>query len=142
MRDHSSIQLGKHQLAGDLYLVRGSRGLVIFVHGKGSNRHSKRNLRVAQTLQRHQLSTLLFDLLTPEEALDPDRPPGASPLADRVLDVIDALPRSWVSRASVCAARGPAPMWRCMRPRAAPVPCRPSSAAAGRWSSTPAYCAR
>ena len=92
MRDHSSIQLGKHQLAGDLYLVRGSRGLVIFVHGKGSNRHSKRNLRVAQTLQRHQLSTLLFDLLTPEEALDPDRPPGASPLADRVLDAIDALP--------------------------------------------------
>jgi putative phosphoribosyl transferase len=92
MRDHSSIEIGERRLAGDLYLVRGSHGLVVFVHGKDSSRHSRRNLRVAQTLQRHQLSTLLFDLHTPEEARQPALPFDTSALADRVLEAIDALP--------------------------------------------------
>jgi len=43
------------------------RGLVVFVHGSGSSRHSPRNQYVAQTLQEGGLATLLFDLLTADE---------------------------------------------------------------------------
>lgn len=43
------------------------KGLVLFVHGSGSSRHSPRNQFVARTLQEGGLATLLFDLLTPEE---------------------------------------------------------------------------
>jgi dienelactone hydrolase len=47
------------------------KGLVIFVHGSGSSRHSPRNQFVAQTLQEGGLATLLFDLLTAyEEEID------------------------------------------------------------------------
>jgi len=46
---------------------RGS-GLVLFVHGSGSTRRSPRNRFVAETLGEVGLATLLFDLLTPDEA--------------------------------------------------------------------------
>jgi pimeloyl-ACP methyl ester carboxylesterase len=46
------------------------RGLVIFVHGSGSSRLSPRNREVAVALVERGLSTLLFDLLTAEEARD------------------------------------------------------------------------
>lgn len=42
-------------------------GIVVFVHGSGSSRHSPRNQMVAQLLRDAGLGTLLFDLLTPEE---------------------------------------------------------------------------
>ena len=45
----------------------GARGIVVFAHGSGSSRHSPRNQRVAEELQRAGLATLLVDLLTPEE---------------------------------------------------------------------------
>ncbi|HEX6250932.1 MAG TPA: phosphoribosyltransferase [Gemmatimonadaceae bacterium] len=58
-------------LQGDLTIPPAARGLVIFAHGSGSSRHSRRNIAVAQTLQRRGLATLLLDLLTPqEEAVD------------------------------------------------------------------------
>jgi len=41
--------------------------MVLFAHGSGSSRHSPRNRFVAQTLHEGRLSTLLIDLLTPEE---------------------------------------------------------------------------
>ena len=41
--------------------------LVIFAHGSGSSRHSKRNQFVAKKLADAGLSSLLFDLLTDEE---------------------------------------------------------------------------
>ncbi len=44
------------------------RGLVVFVHGSGSSRFSARNRFVAEVLSRAGLATLLFDLLTEEEA--------------------------------------------------------------------------
>jgi len=43
--------------------------VVIFAHGSGSSRHSKRNKYVAQVLREDSLATLLFDLLTKEEDL-------------------------------------------------------------------------
>ena len=52
---------------GDLGIPRGAHALVIFAHGSGSSRHSKRNKYVAQVLRETGLGTLLFDLLTKEE---------------------------------------------------------------------------
>jgi putative phosphoribosyl transferase len=54
-------------LEGDLDIPRGAQALVIFAHGSGSSRHSKRNKYVAQILREAGLGTLLFDLLTREE---------------------------------------------------------------------------
>jgi pimeloyl-ACP methyl ester carboxylesterase len=44
-----------------------SGGIVLFAHGSGSSRHSPRNRRVAEHLQRAHLGTLLMDLLTADE---------------------------------------------------------------------------
>lgn len=60
------IGAGK-RLDGDLSLAPESRGLVVLAHGSGSSRRSERNRRVAHKLQRAELGTLLFDLLTPDE---------------------------------------------------------------------------
>jgi putative phosphoribosyl transferase len=61
------IQAGPAVLAGNLSIPDGAIGLVLFVHGSGSSRHSPRNQFVARTLNDAGLATLLFDLLTPEE---------------------------------------------------------------------------
>ena len=58
------------RLSGSLMLPRRPRGLVIFVHGSGSSRHSPRNLAVAGYLAGMGFATLLFDLLTEPEAAD------------------------------------------------------------------------
>lgn len=55
------------RLEGVVSIPQEAMGLVLFVHGSGSSRHSPRNQFVAQTLQEGGLATLLFDLLTPEE---------------------------------------------------------------------------
>jgi putative phosphoribosyl transferase len=58
-------------LDGNLNVPAGASGIVLFVHGSGSSRHSPRNRFVARTLNAAGLATLLFDLLTPqEEAVD------------------------------------------------------------------------
>jgi len=54
-------------LEGSLDVPQGSQALIIFAHGSGSSRHSKRNKYVAQVLREAVLGTLLFDLLTREE---------------------------------------------------------------------------
>ena len=55
---------------GRLTLPEHATGVVLFAHGSGSSRHSPRNQRVAEVLHRAGLATLLFDLLTPDEAID------------------------------------------------------------------------
>ena len=55
------------RLEGIVSIPEDARGLVVFVHGSGSSRHSPRNQYVAQTLQAGGLATLLFDLLTAYE---------------------------------------------------------------------------
>lgn len=66
-----AIRIGHAQLPGDLVLPQRPRALVIFAHGSGSSRHSRRNRAVAATLNRHGYATLLFDLLLPAEDADP-----------------------------------------------------------------------
>jgi putative phosphoribosyl transferase len=69
-RQAVSIDVDPVPLPGDLVVPKGSRGVVVFAHGSGSSRRSPRNIAVADSLNRSELSTLLFDLLTPEEAED------------------------------------------------------------------------
>src|SRR6185295_2535486 len=65
------IPLSGLELAGDLGVPPGVRGLVLFAHGSGSSRLSPRNRSVARTLHQAGLGTLLIDLLTPaEEEID------------------------------------------------------------------------
>jgi pimeloyl-ACP methyl ester carboxylesterase len=48
-----------------------AQGVVVFVHGSGSSRFSRRNRAVAERLLRARIATLLLDLLTePEERTD------------------------------------------------------------------------
>jgi putative phosphoribosyl transferase len=54
-------------LSGDLDIVDGMQGVVLFAHGSGSGRRSPRNRYVAKVLQEAGLGTLLFDLLTEDE---------------------------------------------------------------------------
>ncbi len=64
------IPAGRVVLEGDLVSPPAPRGLVVFVHGSGSSRHSSRNRHVAAALNERGFATLLFDLLTPEEDRD------------------------------------------------------------------------
>jgi len=57
-------------LPGRLALPAAARGLVLFAHGSGSSRFSPRNQHVASVLHDSWIGTLLFDLLTEQEAAD------------------------------------------------------------------------
>ena len=54
-------------LEANLNVPQSSEGIIIFVHGSGSGRHSQRNRSVAGKLNEDGLATLLLDLLTTEE---------------------------------------------------------------------------
>ena len=54
-------------LQGDLAVPDDAGGVVLFAHGSGSSRFSRRNRFVAGELNRAGLATLLIDLLTAEE---------------------------------------------------------------------------
>lgn len=71
-------------LPGDLGLPAHPFGVVVFAHGSGSSRNSPRNRNVAGALRAAGLATLLFDLLTPEEAADRANVFDIPLLADRV----------------------------------------------------------
>jgi pimeloyl-ACP methyl ester carboxylesterase len=54
-------------IEGDLVVPSAATGLVIFAHGSGSSRFSRRNRAVADVLSAGGFATLLLDLLTREE---------------------------------------------------------------------------
>jgi hypothetical protein len=61
------IPSGQIVLEGELQVPVGATGVVLFVHGSGSSRHSPRNQFVARTIREAGIGALLFDLLTQEE---------------------------------------------------------------------------
>lgn len=66
-----TVRAGSDLLRGDLALPERPGGLVIFAHGSGSSRFSRRNRMVAEVLEDGGFATLLLDLLTPaEESVD------------------------------------------------------------------------
>ena len=89
------IPIGSVSLLGDLTIKKGSQGIVLFAHGSGSGRHSKRNRYVAKVLQDAGLGTLLFDLLTEEEEIIDEQTQhlrfDIGLLADRLMAVTDWL---------------------------------------------------
>jgi putative phosphoribosyl transferase len=54
-------------LNGTLQIPKDAISIVVFVHGSGSSRFSVRNQFVADELNKANIATLLFDLLTPDE---------------------------------------------------------------------------
>lgn len=62
-----TIPINRVTVYGELIVPVQTKGVVIFSHGSGSSRFSKRNQFVASQLQKERMGTLLFDLLTPEE---------------------------------------------------------------------------
>ena len=62
-----SIAIGRTTLQGVLRIPADSTGIVLFAHGSGSSRLSRRNQHVARTLRSAGLGTLLLDLLTAQE---------------------------------------------------------------------------
>ncbi|MGC7100785.1 dienelactone hydrolase family protein [Amycolatopsis lurida] len=83
------------ELAGDLAVPEGARGVVVFAHGSGSSRHSHRNRAVAEALQDNGFATLLLDLLTEREELA-DRRTGhlrfdIPVLADRLVAAVEQV---------------------------------------------------
>jgi len=92
-----SIPAGAAQLPGELTIPPKARGLVLFAHGSGSSRFSRRNQFVARALEQRGLATLLIDLLTPdEEAVDQHTAHlrfDIPLLANRLVAIVDWLKR-------------------------------------------------
>lgn len=82
------IPLGSLTLPGDLFIPAQARGLVVFAHGSGSGRLNPSNQWLAWVLQQAHLATLLFDLLTEEEARDSRVVFDIDLLARRVIESI------------------------------------------------------
>jgi putative phosphoribosyl transferase len=69
-REMVRIPCGDVTLEGDLAISPKAPGLVLFVHGSGSSRHSPRNQFVADVIRKTGIGTLLFDLLTTDEEVE------------------------------------------------------------------------
>jgi pimeloyl-ACP methyl ester carboxylesterase len=67
------VAVGAAALGADLRVPDRAAGLVIFAHGSGSSRFSRRNTAVAGALEAAGFATLLLDLLTRQEELVDER---------------------------------------------------------------------
>jgi putative phosphoribosyl transferase len=54
-------------IEGHLTIPENPIGIVVFAHGSGSSKNSKRNQLVSEKLNKNNITTLLFDLLSDEE---------------------------------------------------------------------------
>jgi len=88
-----TVIIGPKGLEGMLGLPEARAGIVLFAHGSGSGRFSPRNNFVARALRAAGIATLLFDLLTEEEAQDRRNVFDIPLLADRLL-----MATAWVKQ--------------------------------------------
>ena len=84
-------------------------GIVVFAHGSGNSRYSARSRYVANVLNQAGLGTLLLDLLTPAEEMDPT---AAATTATRVAVPARAGPEPGHPQ----AGSGRSQRWRAVRP--------------------------
>lgn len=82
------VRIPPLRLAGDLRLPPAPAAVVIFAHGSGSSRLSPRNQQVAEALGAANMATLLFDLLTEDEARDRSNVFDIDLLSRRLADAI------------------------------------------------------
>jgi putative phosphoribosyl transferase len=85
------VRIGPCGLPGELAWPLHAIGWVLFAHGSGSTHDSPRNRFVAAVLHDHRLATLLFDLLTEDEARQRGNVFDIALLARRLIDAIDWL---------------------------------------------------
>jgi putative phosphoribosyl transferase len=121
--DDVRIAAGSRTLEGHLTVPDGAAGLVVFVHGSGSSRHSPRNRYIAESLHARCLGTLLFDLLDSDEALDRANVFNVPLLAARLAAATDwsrgqrecaGLPIGWFGASTGAAAA----LWAAAEPDA------------------------
>lgn len=65
---HVGVDASGTLLEGELTIFPEMKAIIVFAHGSGSSRKSPRNQQVAKILQASGFGTLLFDLLTEQEA--------------------------------------------------------------------------
>jgi dienelactone hydrolase len=96
------VEAGPVVLDGFLNIPENATGIVVFVHGSGSSRHSPRNQYVAELMNKGGLATLLFDLLTPEEEgvdlVTREHRFNIALLAERVVGAADWLSKNELTR--------------------------------------------
>lgn len=89
-------------LEGMLAIPGDACGIVVFAHGSGSSRFSRRNQLVARQLNEAGLATLLFDLLSPDEnerdAVTAEHRFDIPLLAGRLTQAVDWLAREQGTR--------------------------------------------
>ncbi|MFD1188489.1 dienelactone hydrolase family protein [Pontibacter rugosus] len=88
-------------LVGDLAIPEDALGLVIFAYASGDGRLQESNRFVAEHLQRSRFATLLFDLLTEEEAQDIKKQRDITKLTQRLIQTT-----YWVQKDSRTAEFG------------------------------------
>jgi pimeloyl-ACP methyl ester carboxylesterase len=93
--DAARFNVGGVHIDADISIPADAMGIVLFVHGSGSSRHSPRNQFVAASLHGKGLGTVLMDLLTRAEERA-DQFSGhlrfdISFLARRVMGVLDEM---------------------------------------------------
>lgn len=84
-----SVRFPPHRLTADISRPAEARGVLVFAHGSGSSRLSPRNRSVAQALVDAGFATVLFDLLTDDEAADRANVFDIDLLGARLVDAID-----------------------------------------------------
>ncbi|MFZ2100702.1 MAG: dienelactone hydrolase family protein [Oricola sp.] len=82
------VEIGERMLGGILAIPENAHGLVIFAHGSGSSRFSPRNTFVAESLQLRGFATLLFDLLSEQEAINRRNVFDIPMLGSRVVEAV------------------------------------------------------
>ena len=83
------VAISGRKLEGILREPENVGGLVIFAHGAGSSRLSPRNNYVADRLGQRGIATLLFDLLTAQEARDRANVFDIQLLSRRVIEALE-----------------------------------------------------
>jgi len=86
--------IGRHGLPADIAQPPNAQGVVIFARGSGSGRLSPRNLQVARRLNSIGFATILFDLLSEEEAAERGNVFDIDLLSSRVSEAIEYARRS------------------------------------------------
>jgi putative phosphoribosyl transferase len=86
-----TIPITEIYVEGELFIPEGALTIVVFAHGSGSSRFSPRNKMVAEYLQKRNLGTLLFDLLTRDEDIVYDNRFNIELLANRLVKATEWL---------------------------------------------------
>ncbi|HET9746769.1 MAG TPA: alpha/beta hydrolase [Chitinophagaceae bacterium] len=96
--ENISIPVNDIDLKGDLIIPSKADAIVIFSHGSGSSRLSRRNQMVARYLHQRNFGTLLFDLLTEQEDATYMNRFNIELLTNRLIDVTKWLEKQDVAK--------------------------------------------